>query len=53
MTTIELVVAVAVVTIGATLGILKLIAPKTKTLKDDKAIEILEKIETVLKKDGE
>jgi len=45
---IEIIVAVAAVVIGAAIGILKIVAPKTKTDKDDKALEILEKVEDVV-----
>lgn len=49
--TIALVIAVAAVVVGAAVAILKLVAPKTVTKKDDKALEILEKVEDVI--DGE
>jgi hypothetical protein len=41
-------VPVALVAIGATIAILRLIAPKTDTKRDDKALEVLERIEKVL-----
>ena len=45
---IEVIVAVAVVVVGAAVALLKIIAPKTKTVKDDKALEVLEKIEDIV-----
>jgi hypothetical protein len=34
----------AIIVLGAILAVLKFVAPKTKTLKDDRAAEILEDI---------
>ena len=51
---IEVIVAVAVVVVGAAVALLRIIAPKTKTAKDDKALEVLEKIEDIVdQRDGE
>jgi len=46
-------VPVALVVLGAVIAVLKLVAPKTKTDKDDKALEVLEKVEDIVGKDGE
>ena len=51
---IELILGGAVALVAATLIVLRFVAPRTKTLKDDKAVEVLERIEGVLnKKDQE
>lgn len=50
---IAIAVPVALVVLGATIAILKIVAPKTKTDKDDKALDILERVEDVVSKDGE
>lgn len=41
-------VPVALVVLGAAIAILKIVAPKTKTEADDKALNILEKVEDVV-----
>ncbi len=50
---IAIAVPVALVVLGATIAILKIVAPRTKTEKDDKALDILEKVEDVVGKDSE
>ena len=46
-------VPVALVVLGAVIAVLRLVAPKTKTDKDDKALDILEKVEDIVKRDEE
>ena len=46
-------VPVALVVLGAVIAVLKIVSPKTKTDKDDKALDILEKVEDIVSKDGE
>lgn len=45
---IEVIVGIAVVVVGAAVAVLKIVAPKTKTLKDDKALDVLEKVEDLI-----
>lgn len=45
---IAIAVPVALVVLGAAIAILKIVAPKTETDKDDKALDILEKVEDVV-----
>jgi len=42
---------VALVVLGAVIAVLKLVAPKTETDKDDKALAILEKVEDLVDTD--
>jgi len=44
-------VPVALVVLGAVIAVLKIVAPKTETDKDDKALDILEKVEDIVAKD--
>ena len=46
-------VPVALVVLGATIAILRLIAPKTKTDKDDRALDALEKVQDIVSRDSE
>jgi len=46
-------VPVALVVLGAVIAVLRLVAPKTETDKDDKALDILEKVEDIVKRDEE
>lgn len=44
---------VALVVLGAVIAILRIVAPKTETPKDDKALDILEKVEDIVDRDAE
>lgn len=46
----ELAVAFALGLLGGAIAALKVIAPRTKTKADDKALEVLEKVEDVAEK---
>jgi hypothetical protein len=46
--TVAIVVAVAVAVVGAAVAVLKVIAPKTATPKDDRALEILEGVQDIV-----
>ena len=46
--TIAIVVAVAVAVVGAAVAVLKVIAPKTETEKDDRALDILENVQDIV-----
>jgi len=50
--TIAIAVPVALIVLGAVIAVLRVVAPKTKTTKDDKALDLLEKVEDVVNKDG-
>ena len=41
-------VPTAIVIIGAVVGVLKIVAPRTPTTRDDKALEVFERIERAL-----
>lgn len=45
-------VPVALVVLGAAIAILRVVSPKTKTEKDDKALEVLEKVEDIVSRDN-
>lgn len=42
---------VALVVLGATIAVLRIVAPKTKGEGDDKALAILEKVEDIVSRD--
>ena len=46
-------VPVALIVLGAVIAILRVVAPKTKTDKDDKALDILEKVEAIVEREEE
>lgn len=45
---IAIALPVSLIVLGAVIAILKIVAPKTKTDKDDKALDLLEKVEDVV-----
>jgi choline-glycine betaine transporter len=46
-------VPVALIVLGAVIAILRVVAPKTETDKDDKALAILEKVEDIVEREEE
>jgi hypothetical protein len=44
-------VPVALIVLGAVIAILRVVAPKTETDRDDKALDILEKVEDIVSRE--